>query len=39
MYDLSVSLHCCMQDLTFSMGAGRLYVDLKLLVNCFVSSS
>jgi hypothetical protein len=39
MYDLSVSLHCCMQTLTSSIDAGRLYVDLKLLVNCLVSSS
>jgi hypothetical protein len=38
-YDLSVSLRCCMQALTSSIDAGRLYVDLKLLVNCFVSSS
>jgi hypothetical protein len=28
-----------MQALTSSMDTGRLYVDLKLLVNCFVSSS
>jgi hypothetical protein len=39
MYDLSVSLRCYMQALTSSIDAGRLYVDLKLLVNCFVSSS
>jgi hypothetical protein len=39
MYDLSVLLHCCMQTLTSSIDAGRLYVDLKLLVNCLVSSS
>jgi hypothetical protein len=39
MYDLSVLLRCCMQALTFSIDAGRSYVDLKLLVNCLVSSS
>jgi hypothetical protein len=39
MYDLSVSLHCCMQALTSSIFIGRLYVDLKLLVIYFVSSS
>jgi hypothetical protein len=39
MYDLSVSLRCYTQALTSSIDAGRLYVDLKLLVNCFVSSS
>jgi hypothetical protein len=38
-YVLNVTLHCCMQALTSSMDAGRLYVNLKLLVNCFVSSS
>jgi hypothetical protein len=38
-YALNVSPRCCMQALTSSMDAGRLYVDLKLLVNCFVSSS
>jgi hypothetical protein len=39
MYDLSVSLRCCMQALTSSIDAGRLYVDLKLLMNYLVSSS
>jgi hypothetical protein len=39
MYDLSVSLRCCMQALTSSIDVGHLYVDLKLLVNYFVSSS
>jgi hypothetical protein len=39
MYDRSVSLRCCMQALTSSIDVGRLYVDLKFLVNCFVSSS
>jgi hypothetical protein len=39
MYDLSVSLRCCTQALTSSIDAGRLYVDLKLLIDCFVSSS
>jgi hypothetical protein len=39
MYDLSVSLRYCTQALTSSIDVGRLYVDLKLLVNCFVSSS
>jgi hypothetical protein len=39
MYDRSVSLRSCMQALTSSIDVGRLYVDLKLLVNCFVSSS
>jgi hypothetical protein len=39
MYDLSVSLPCCMQASTSSIDDGRLYVDLKLLMNCFVSSS
>jgi hypothetical protein len=39
MYALNVSPHCCTQALTSSMDVGRLYVDLKLLVNCFVSSS
>jgi hypothetical protein len=39
MYDRSDSLHCCMQALTSSIDAGRLYVELKLLVNCLVSSS
>jgi hypothetical protein len=38
-YALNVSPRCCTQALTSSMDAGRLYVDLKLLVNCFVSSS
>jgi hypothetical protein len=38
-YALNVSPRCCMQALTSSMDVGRLYVDLKLLVNCFVSSS
>jgi hypothetical protein len=38
-YDLSASLRCCTQALNSSIDAGRLYVDLKLLVNCFVSSS
>jgi hypothetical protein len=38
-YDLSVSLRCYTQALTSSIDAGRMYVDLKLLVNCFVSSS
>jgi hypothetical protein len=38
-YALNVSLRCCTQALTSSMDAGRLYVDLKLLMNCFVSSS
>jgi hypothetical protein len=38
-YVLNVSPRCCTQALTSSMDAGRLYVDLKLLVNCFVSSS
>jgi hypothetical protein len=39
MYDLNVSLRCCMQALTSSIDAGRLYVHLKLLVNYLVSSS
>jgi hypothetical protein len=39
MYDLSVSLRCCMQALTSYIDDGCLYVDLKLLVNYFVSSS
>jgi hypothetical protein len=39
MYDLSVPLCYCTQALTSSIDAGHLYVDLKLLVNCFVSSS
>jgi hypothetical protein len=39
MYDLSVSLRYCIQALTSSIDVGRLYVDLKLLVNCFVSLS
>jgi hypothetical protein len=38
-YALNVSPRCCMQALTSSMDAGRLYVDLKLLVIYFVSSS
>jgi hypothetical protein len=38
-YDLSVSLRYCTHALTSSIDVGRLYVDLKLLVNCFVSSS
>jgi hypothetical protein len=39
MYNLSVSLRCWMQALTSSIDVVRLYVDLKLLVNYFVSSS
>jgi hypothetical protein len=38
-YALNVSPRCYTQSLTSSMDAGCLYVDLKLLVNCFVSSS
>jgi hypothetical protein len=38
-YDLSVSLCCCTHALTSSIDVGHLYVDLKLLVNYFVSSS
>jgi hypothetical protein len=38
-YDLSVLLRCYTQALTSFIDAGRLYVDLKLLVNCLVSSS
>jgi hypothetical protein len=39
MYAHSVSSRCCTHALTSSIDAGRLYVDLKLLVNCFVRSS
>jgi hypothetical protein len=39
MYNLIVSLRCWMQALTSSIDVVRLYVDLKLLVNYFVSSS
>jgi hypothetical protein len=39
MYALRVSPRCCTHALISSIDAGRLYVDLKLLVNCFVRSS
>jgi hypothetical protein len=39
MYDQSDSLRWCVQALTSSIDAGCLYVELKLLVNCLVSSS
>jgi hypothetical protein len=39
MYARSVSSRCYTHALTSSIDAGRLYVDLKLLVNCFVRSS
>jgi hypothetical protein len=39
MYARSVSSCCCTHALTSSIDAGRLYVDLKFLVNCFVRSS
>ena len=39
MYARNVSSRCCMHALTSSIDAGRLYVDLKLPVNCFVRSS
>jgi hypothetical protein len=39
MYVRSDSLRCCVQALTSSIDDGHLYVDLKLLVNCLVSSS
>jgi hypothetical protein len=39
MYACSVSSRYCTHVLTSSIDAGHLYVDLKLLVNCFVGSS
>jgi hypothetical protein len=39
MYARNVSSRCCTHALTSSIEAGCLYVDLKLLVNCFVRSS
>jgi hypothetical protein len=39
MYARNVSSRCCTHALTSSIDAGHLYVDLKLLVNCFVRSS
>jgi hypothetical protein len=38
MYERRVSLFLCMQDLTSSSDAGRLYVEQNFLANWFSSS-
>jgi hypothetical protein len=38
MYERNASLFLCMQDLTSSIDAGRLYVDRKFLINWFSNS-
>jgi hypothetical protein len=37
-YEHNASQLLCKQDLTSSIDTGRVYVDQKLLVNCFDSS-
>jgi hypothetical protein len=38
MYERNASPFLCMQDLTSSIDAGRLYVDRKFIINWFSNS-